>query len=773
MDENYYNQFEGYLNTFCSNLKSQINKIIQEKEDTNGKVVVCAIARKAPKLLDYLHDRLDDVWDKMYVVTEIALPFLKWGDIRQIILIDDAIYYGSTVEGVYAKIQKFSDAVKIVPICCISATDSHLSFEKELKSESVERSVGHYFVDCLSGRFQTLLSPFEVEFPVLTIQYPDGKVFDSARFMQDIMGYGIGHVYYISDKEWGIDMSDNGKECKKIRLYFHKQKILLSCICTTPVFDDVLLDNNLFNNTIYASIWHNAIRKGLAGCSDEDSRGKALCIAFNFLYSLAEFSKVWATIKKGIESQFENEFVTIRFSEREPCLLFTDDVSKPMVQWADDFLAISTIASTDSFTEYEVDSFDVDKEVLPGTFEFSELYFSQQKKYLESFDKPELVLMSLFYLQNTMLDKLNRAFYMLNNERLKYGHSFSTLGSLFDRKGIKGYRSKMHSWVDQNIDRASIVPQYLKVTNSDRKSVWTRVFRSGENEMLFVSKWGRLVLHVLDSEIRKSGMESIPRSYLSSLIVYVHRKVGLKDCGFEVQNIQRINHTYTTYIKIGNETVEILDLMKKLDIILEDEANIIRIDEESLDNELLSGLSLPIDKTEEIDNLLSYVHDSISDIWMNFKYIPFFDHELYDGVASSGNYDALSNLFDFMKKHVAKEDVVKNWKGYLERIWKEFLAAKYENSSLKKEWGNIEVDVLDDEIESLLKTACKTREKLLLDIITFACYDSTGKILIDFLKRKKIAALNYIEGVASNMPFDANSIFSKIINKGINQWPHI
>ena len=52
MDENYYNQFEEYLNTFCSNLKSQINKIIQEKEDTNGKVVVCAIARIAPKLLD-------------------------------------------------------------------------------------------------------------------------------------------------------------------------------------------------------------------------------------------------------------------------------------------------------------------------------------------------------------------------------------------------------------------------------------------------------------------------------------------------------------------------------------------------------------------------------------------------------------------------------------------------------------------------------------------------------------------------------------------------
>lgn len=773
MDENYYNQFEGYLNSFCSNLKSQINKIIQEKEDTNGKVVVCAIARKAPKLLDYLHDRLDDVWDKMYVITEIALPFLKWGDIRQIILIDDAIYYGSTVEGVYAKIRKFSDAVKIVPICCISAAEPQLSFEKDLLSESVERSVGHYFVDCLSGRFKKLLTPFEVEFPVLSIQYPDGQAFDSKRFVKDIKEYGIGYVYFISDQEWGLDMSDNGKECKKIRFYFHEHTMLLTCICTTPVFEKVLMDNNLFNNTIYASIWHNTIRKGLVGCSDEDALGKALCIAYNFLYSLAEFSKVWSPIKNCIDTQFENNFVTIKFSEREPSLLFTDTLSKPILQWVDDFLAISTIASTDSFTEYEVDNFDVDKEVLPGTFEFSELYFSQQKKFLDSFDKPELVLMSLFYLQNTMLDKLNRAFYMLNNERLKYGHSFSTLGSLFDRKGFKGYRSKMHSWVDQNIDRASIVPQYLKVTNSDRKSVWTRVFRSGENEMLFVSKWGRLVLHVLDNELRESGMESIARSYLSSLIVYLHRKVGLNDCGFEVQDIQRINHTHSTYIKIGNETVEILDLMKKLDLILEDEANQIKIEEESLDNELLSGLSLPIAKTEEIDNLLSDVHGSILDIWVNFRYVPFFDHELYDGVEISGNYDALGNLFDFMKKHVANEDVVNNWKGYLERIWKDFLAAKYENSSLKKEWRKIEMENLNIEIDNLLKAACNTREKLLLDIITFACYDSTGKILIDFLRKKKIAALNYIEGVASNKPFDANSIFSKIINKGINQWPHI
>ena len=94
-----------------------MQNVFINNEDTDGKVYVCAISRKTPKLLDILrvqYSQLETFWDKIVIVTEIALPFLQWNKIKKVILVDDAIYFGSTFTAIYRQIQRYAPHVKIL-----------------------------------------------------------------------------------------------------------------------------------------------------------------------------------------------------------------------------------------------------------------------------------------------------------------------------------------------------------------------------------------------------------------------------------------------------------------------------------------------------------------------------------------------------------------------------------------------------------------------------------------------------------------------------------
>lgn len=73
--ENLFDQFDIYIDTFCKSLHKEVEGIVPKSP--NKKVYICAISRKAPKLLDLLHDKLASIWDKVVVFTEIITPGVR------------------------------------------------------------------------------------------------------------------------------------------------------------------------------------------------------------------------------------------------------------------------------------------------------------------------------------------------------------------------------------------------------------------------------------------------------------------------------------------------------------------------------------------------------------------------------------------------------------------------------------------------------------------------------------------------------------------------
>lgn len=120
-----FDNFNSYIDSFCEKLKEEVEAAFIQKEDTKGKVYICAISRKTPKLLDLLKAQkgiLSTLWDKLVVVTEIAIPFVNWNEVKRVILIDDAIYFGSTFTAIYQQLLRYAPHVKITPMCCIRAS---------------------------------------------------------------------------------------------------------------------------------------------------------------------------------------------------------------------------------------------------------------------------------------------------------------------------------------------------------------------------------------------------------------------------------------------------------------------------------------------------------------------------------------------------------------------------------------------------------------------------------------------------------------------------
>ena len=111
-------------------LVDRLNDLIQSS-DTD---IVIALSRKGPRLLEYL--RIFKGLKLFSFTTEHALPIIfekisrEKNKVYRIFLIDDAIYFGSTIQNLYNEIQSYIrayalDNVKVVAIfTAIKAKDS-------------------------------------------------------------------------------------------------------------------------------------------------------------------------------------------------------------------------------------------------------------------------------------------------------------------------------------------------------------------------------------------------------------------------------------------------------------------------------------------------------------------------------------------------------------------------------------------------------------------------------------------------------------------------
>lgn len=185
--------------TIYSNSLKEMVKHLNEEIHSSETDIVIALSRKGPRMLEYLkrHNSLKE----FSFTTEHALPFIfeQISNNRdkkyRIFIVDDAIYFGSTIQNLYNEIKAYIDAYKLdnvkiyAVVTAIKASDSKtLNIDDALLlnyegKEPLRAGYGHYFVKCLMNDFSKLDNTLEVEFPTIEYDLPsnvDEQIVDEA-----------------------------------------------------------------------------------------------------------------------------------------------------------------------------------------------------------------------------------------------------------------------------------------------------------------------------------------------------------------------------------------------------------------------------------------------------------------------------------------------------------------------------------------------------------------------------------------------------------------
>ena len=173
--------------TIYSNSLKQLVKHLNDEIHSSDTDIVIALSRKGPRMLGYL--RIYNSLKDFSFTTEHALPFIfeQISNNRdkkyRIFIVDDAIYFGSTIQNLYNEIKVYIDAYKLdnvkiyAVVTAIKASDSKtLNIDDALLlnyegKEPLRAGYGHYFVKCLMHDFSKLDDTLEVEFPTIEYDY--------------------------------------------------------------------------------------------------------------------------------------------------------------------------------------------------------------------------------------------------------------------------------------------------------------------------------------------------------------------------------------------------------------------------------------------------------------------------------------------------------------------------------------------------------------------------------------------------------------------------
>lgn len=515
--------------TIYSNSLKKMVKHLNEEIHSSETDIVIALSRKGPRMLEYLK-RYNSLKEFAFT-TEHALPFIfeQLSNNRdkkyRIFIVDDAIYFGSTIQNLYNEIKAYIDAYKLdnvkiyAVITAIKATDSKtLSIDNALLlnykgNEPLRAGYGHYFVKCLMNDFSKLDNTLEVEFPTIEYDLPsyvDEQIVDEAikkQYPDAFRSEQNGE----SRAKWCIIL-ENGKTSafNKVRIFISANK--LRFVFMNPHYfnnnEETLAGLMVRQGSPFREMWNEIqlhfknveldIRKEFNN-EIRRNRLRTQVILANYILSfnnfLVERDKINAIVGSlGID---ENSY-SIKENNLTYLIgnvsLVANTIGRLKVA-ADSNLSLDPLLSVKEMTvsnDYVLESNSLPKDELEVLQNHNLVMISKSQDTEES-------LSAMFNNLTILIEKWTRGTIYDDNYRLRFGYTMKNLTAFVHRYGAfkieepEKFQTELHCWIDNRIDNGCIVPQYIVDSAS---STWMRVFRPGENEDLLLSHLARLVLCV-------------------------------------------------------------------------------------------------------------------------------------------------------------------------------------------------------------------------------------------------------------------------------------
>ncbi len=513
---------------YSNSLKEMVKHLNKEIHSSETDIVI-ALSRKGPRMLEYLK-RYNSLKEFAFT-TEHALPFIfeQLSNNRdkkyRIFIVDDAIYFGSTIQNLYNEIKAYIDAYKLdnvkiyAVITAIKATDSKtLSIDNALLlnykgNEPLRAGYGHYFVKCLMNDFSKLDNTLEVEFPTIEYNLPsnvDEQIVDEAikkQYPDAFRSEQNGE----SRAKWCIIL-ENGKTSafNKVRIFISANK--LRFVFMNPHYfnnnEETLAGLMVRQGSPFREMWNEIqlhfknveldIRKEFNN-EIRRNRLRTQVILANYILSfnnfLVERDKINAIV--GSLDIDENSY-SIKENNLTYLIgnvsLVANTIGRLKVA-ADSNLSLDPLLSVKEMTvsnDYVLESNSLPKDELEVLLNHNLVMISKSQDTEES-------LSAMFNNLTILIEKWTRGTIYDDNYRLRFGYTMKNLTAFVHRYGAfkieepEKFQTELHSWIDNRIDNGCIVPQYIVDSAS---STWMRVFRPGENEDLLLSHLARLVLCV-------------------------------------------------------------------------------------------------------------------------------------------------------------------------------------------------------------------------------------------------------------------------------------
>lgn len=541
---------------YIKSLELLRQRLIKQKPKT----IFIVQSRKGPKLLEIILSEKER--SSMNILTEHALPFLfpilaKDRSIKyNIVVIDDAVYYGTTLENLVSEIKDYASAFN-VNIQIDIHTAIRTKEAKDIKGvdihsyDNIRKGYGHYFVSMLLSDMRTLTSCMEVEFPLFTYKTPKRiefkdfqsnlkKVFSERGRLYDVDQYASDTFHETGVRRFSILLNnDEGAIFSKMRFYVSDNAIRVVFISPHLIPNNNAAIEQIFAkgtdslkttwNTLFNIVNSDGI-KVIYGGAMSRNRQRTLVVAANYLLSLNLFFKENASLQRIISTLCNDDTIEPTYDEAGLKSIFYDDI-----------IVLNILSIMDEYknspANYLVNLYKYNHDPSRHQiFETTGYPPDSEKEKLQDFNARMLkncqnkseMLSALFFNQTTLVEKWSRQFGDNTSSRLRFGYNYEGLLSALESETLPYDRNlqtidnntlcEIHRWIDRRIDQGCVVPQYIVDTI---KGHWDRVFRPGENEEAILSTLTRFVSCIIGIIKKEFHVQDIPEFVLKKILCFV------------------------------------------------------------------------------------------------------------------------------------------------------------------------------------------------------------------------------------------------------------
>lgn len=659
----------------------------------DGHSIVIAMSRKGPRLVDAVFNQ--EELSRLNVVTEFAIPFIfkkmERGVTYRIYVVDDAVYYGSTLKNLVTEIREYgtiySLTLEVKAYVAIIDKEALAFNEIEVAGMPGPRNgYGHYFVQQVMSLFRSKNRCMEVEYP--SVSYVMDKPVDLKLLEEDIRK-AYGQVYLTRYKEenvLNVLLKKDGSQFSKIRIYRNGTRLQLTFMSPFNLAVGATRSQELLKSmgAGYHGWWGR-----LLGClaegqekvvlSDLQRRNmeKSLVVMANYIYSYQSYiynrlelentfsRRGYKIVSHGISSEDIYRLIGRKdlTDELAQLLAYHDrlvDFKRP------DWNSIEVTVEHQIYEEYD-----------SPTEEERRTLESHNEHMIRNSRTHQEALSAVLFNQNLFVERWSRHGMQAPSRHLWFGYSHDVLLKLLDRYSRfneSPSEAMIHEWLDTRVDTGCVVPQYIIDNGSGQ---WVRVFRPGENEEIVLSHLARYVLFVYRLINQKLKLGFVPREVLDQMLVVLHKQLWndflSNQFTFELQEQQR--KVVLVEPELAGNPISVIEYLRKM-YVLEENNGEVSVAPRISDQEFLTNTTLDDRTTYFIEQMV----ETVMTRYLEMKV----------------KYSNSESFFNYYLHHDVKPDyLLKYSKGIAQRLYE--IAEKI-SLAMHYDRGKIADEKIEDEL---------------------------------------------------------------------------